>query len=241
MNKASLATASTAGASLTAEYDKLLAPDATLPSPPVYAARLSGLLKNLASASGAVAQSIKARQALIQNLQKLLVANQASLTDDQALLEVVETKKGTAEAQKQRVEDDILKGWPADTGNVATDADVAGRERSASGIPGGDDDEDDHSRPQMEELTPPPVESFTPEPSPPRLQADLVTPRDGTYGRPVVSRPFESGGGLGDGGSVFKKRKLDGGDPLLGGAGGVDAMADLDDDVAELLRSEGAG
>lgn len=228
LNKAVLAAASNAGSSLNAEYDKLLAPDAAAPAPPVYAARLSGLLKNLASASGAVAESIKARKALAQELQKLLDANQATLKTEEAQVEDLEAKKATAEAKKRKVEDEILKGLPSDTANVALEGQGGGNaERNAA-------DEDD-DRPQMEALTPPPVESFTPLDQSPAGRNGGEPAETAFHTQIPAARP--SDGGNHDGG-MFKKRKLDSGKPELMS---VDAMADLDDDVAELLRSEGGG
>ena len=44
------------------EYERLMGPTAAIPSAPVYAARLSGLLKTIAHAEGTVEQSVKARR-----------------------------------------------------------------------------------------------------------------------------------------------------------------------------------
>lgn len=56
---------------------------------------------------------------------------------------------------------------------------------------------------------------------------------------PPVRHYAGGGSGISGGGSAFKKRKLDGDFPGFGA--GEDAMADLDADVAELLRAESGG
>jgi regulator of Ty1 transposition protein 103 len=65
------------------DYDKLTNPIVAPPSAPVHAACLNGLLKTLANAEGAVAESIRARK-LIEGLEKLLSTNRAALTDEEA-------------------------------------------------------------------------------------------------------------------------------------------------------------
>ena len=213
-NKAHLSTSSVT-ASLSSEYDRLLFSSENLPPPPVYAARLSGLLKNLATASGAVAEGIKARQALISGLDDLLKTNQKKLAEEEAQRDALEVKKMGAEAKKREVEDEILRGQ---TAHVAIDD-------GAANAPEDDD------RPQMEALTPPPVESLTPpDPSP---VGGSATAMDSVMGS---NRLFEHSPPV-DG--AAKRRKLDNGGPAELMAG--DAMADLDDDVAELLRAEGRG
>src|SRR5947207_3250708 len=64
------------------EHEKMVDPSVPIPSPPVHAARLNALLKTLASAEGAVSESIKARRALIEGLEKLLDINRSLLAKD---------------------------------------------------------------------------------------------------------------------------------------------------------------
>jgi regulator of Ty1 transposition protein 103 len=64
-----------------AEYTKMTDPDAPVPTAPVHAAKLSALMKTLASAQGAVEASIQARKELIVGLEKLLESNRAKLAD----------------------------------------------------------------------------------------------------------------------------------------------------------------
>lgn len=76
MSSSSLALG-TAGSS----YDALIETD-KLPSPPLYAAKLSGLLKSLDSASSAISNAISTRKEVIAGLESLLQINQAALESD---------------------------------------------------------------------------------------------------------------------------------------------------------------
>jgi regulator of Ty1 transposition protein 103 len=74
------------------EYTSLNDPEAVQPTPPVYAARLSGLIKQLSNAETALSASIKARQSLIKDLG---------------------SRKTSTEAKKRDVEDAIMRGLTA--------------------------------------------------------------------------------------------------------------------------------
>lgn len=142
-------TASSASTNAHTEYGKLTDPNTPAPSPPVHAARLSALLKNLSTAEGAVAESIKARKALIQGLEKLLKSNNEAIAKfEQQQTELAE-KKAEIETKKRDVEDAIMRGL-ADTG-------------------------DEPPRPEVEGLTPPPVESLTPTGTPPPAPSFVTT------------------------------------------------------------------
>jgi len=224
VSKASLAVVNNM-AMCTAEYEKNMSPDAALPSAPVYAARLSGLVKALATASGAVSDSIKARKDLVAELDKLVEKNRAALAEDEQRLSDIKTKSDVVESKKREVEDEILRGLPADASNGTAGDGSNNQTDGASG--------DSPGRPQMEELTPPPVETFTPVGSPRENAAPAGADGHGADKMTLpLTRPFE-GSPADDG--VFKKRKMDDGSGLIQG----DAMADLDADVAELLRAEG--
>lgn len=134
------------------EYEKLTSPSNPIPTPPVHAARLSALLKNLANAEGAVAESIKARQSLISGLEKMLETNRAALVEEQTQHAELATRKTAIEGRKREVEDGIMRGLSA--------AETAAL--SVTPIPGSTTPELEPPRPNVEELTPPPVESFTP-------------------------------------------------------------------------------
>ncbi|KAH8704158.1 DUF618 domain-containing protein [Talaromyces proteolyticus] len=131
-----------------AEFDKSNDPSKPDPSPPVHAARLSQLLKALANAESSVSEIIKSRQSLIDGLEKLLDSNRASLAKENSLLTQLSEKKADTESRKRDVEDAIMRGLSA--------------ENSPAIHNGGDED----SRPEIETLTPPPVESLTPVDSP---------------------------------------------------------------------------
>lgn len=115
----------------------------------MHAAALSGLVKKLALAENAVADSIKARQALVSGLEALLATTRNQLNDDNAQLADLATRKSAIETRKSEVEAAILQGLSAAETNKISAAPLPGLER-----------------PSVEELTPPPMESFTPVGSP---------------------------------------------------------------------------
>ena len=115
----------------------------------MHAAALSGLVKKLALAENAVADSIKARQALVSGLEALLVTTRSQLTDSTNQLADLATRKSAIETRKSEVEAAILQGLSAAETNKISAAPLPGLER-----------------PSVEELTPPPMESFTPVGSP---------------------------------------------------------------------------
>ncbi|MCJ1416875.1 hypothetical protein MMC32_003214 [Xylographa parallela] len=247
------------------EYDKLMDPQTPAPTPPVHAARLSALLKSLANAEGAVSESIKARQDLIGGLEKLLETNRTTLANEETQHQEIVTRKTTVEAKKRDVEDGIMRGLSADTlgsivqGSPPSDAQPNGQHEPST----------EPERPQIEELTPPPVESLTPIGSPhlggeaaitiatgvddiPEEQSNHTqpgstvppsfVPADPPAGFDLLSSlsmpPHHAYAASPTNGSAYKKRKVEADfDDFIGG----DAMADLDDDVAELLRAESGG
>ncbi|KAH8671893.1 RNA polymerase II-binding domain-containing protein [Tricladium varicosporioides] len=229
-----------------ADYDKLTDPNAIVPSAPVHAARLNGLLKTLANAEGAVAESIKARKVLIEGLEKLLDANRVALAADEKQYELLSSRKQEIDNKKRDVEDSIMRGF-ATNSNPGTPA------GPGDGSPGGASHSPitpapEPDRPEVEALTPPgypqppqtePVPELDldsangsvsaahtiPSPQPPVVGADLLSSLSSPYAR--------SGPGAG---GIIKKRKLNVVDdfPDLGG----DAMDGLDADVAEMLYQD---
>lgn len=148
------------------EFTKLMDPNATLPTPPVHAARLSALMRNLASAQGAVEACVKARRELVAGMEKLLETNRAKLSEDEETLGKLNVRKEGVDAKKREVEDAIMRGLsnpssPAvstPTSNLPpTIPQPNGGATSASSS--------DPSAPDAETFTPPPpeVETFTPE------------------------------------------------------------------------------
>ncbi|MCJ1321930.1 hypothetical protein MMC15_007275 [Xylographa vitiligo] len=247
------------------EYDQLMDSQTPAPTPPVHAARLSALLKSLANAEGAVSESIKARQDLIGGLEKLLESNRTVLAGEEKQHQELVTRKITVEAKKRDVEDGIMRGLSADTSGSIVHGSPLPNDQ-----PNGQHElSTEPERPQIEELTPPPVESLTPIGSP-RLDvedsmtiatgADITQEQQSNITHPAftVLPPFVPAGAPAGfdllsslsmpshhayassptNGSAYKKRKVEADfDDFIGG----DAMADLDEDVAELLRAESGG
>lgn len=128
------------------EYEKVTNPSEPIPKLPVQASRLSALLKSLSTAEGAVAESIKARQALIEGLQKLIKTNSETLVKEENQKDELGQRKNEVESKRRAVEDDIMRGMSS--------------EPQADPGP-------EPPRPEIEGLTPPPVESLTPTGTPP--------------------------------------------------------------------------
>jgi len=229
------------------DYDKLMDPSAVVPSPPVHAARLNGLLKTLANAEGAVAESIKARRVLIEGLQKILDANRIALSAEETQLSQLSSRKTEIDAKKRDVEESIMRGFASNDspGSPAGEGSPGTHHSPVTPAPEPD-------RPEVEALTPPgypkpqapePVPDYNLEPSnggdqynngshnvqsyqqqPHADVSNVLSALSGSYARP---------GSATSGGSV-KKRKLNDDFPDLGG----DAMDGLDADVAEILRRD---
>ncbi|KAI5283948.1 hypothetical protein KEM54_001703 [Ascosphaera aggregata] len=173
------ATSNTSVTTADAEYDKLNGPDAQIPTPPVYAARLSQLLKSLAHAENSVFESIKSRKQLIEALEQLLNTNRECLSKEESQYETLKGKKEQTEAKKREVEDAIMRGLatePVTADGVArsrTTAAAAAAAAAGGALAGGAGAEADGSTsdttlrsPIVEALTPPPVEALTPIGSP---------------------------------------------------------------------------
>lgn len=234
------------------EYDKLLDPTNPVPAAPVFAARLNGLLKHLATAESAVAESVKARNNLVEALEKILATNRQALDADKAQQEELASRKATIESKKQEVELSIMR-------NLATNEDAQSPGDGPSASPGPEPD-----RPEMEALTPEPdapkMEALTPPPaqdaSTDFYNTSQPHPENGALQSPVPHHPHSpqrsafptSAPGiemLSNIASQYqavplavngsnKRRRVDSGEefPDLGGDDGIDA------DVAEMLRKD---
>lgn len=261
--------ASSSGAVSTAklEYEKLTDPASAVPSPPVHAARLSALLKALANAEGAVSESIKARQALIEGLEKVLETNRTALDGEASQQYELTSRKIKIEAKKREVEDGIMRGLSADSSpNIHGNGSPGIEAPKSSSTTAREATSAEPDRPDVEELTPPPIESLTPVGSPSAEQvpnaitianADILHEQQPNYTEPLPAMqppliPATAGSdllsslsmpharpqsGSPTNGIGMKRRRLDQGDEFAG-FGSADAMADLDEDVAELLRRE---
>lgn len=236
------------------DYEKLTGKDAVIPSAPVYAARLNGLLKSLASAEGAVAQSIKSRQALINGLEKLLDTHRLALTVDQANRTLLEGRRSEIDAKKKEVEDSIMRGLPTSNPTTPIGPDGSPSSMHAPGSPGPIAPEVEAltpPRPKYEELTPP--QAPIPDHAVPAVQPFTLDAAEVEPIIPLVEHDSASEPQAFDASSLAnlmglvqqhsspavplpKKRKLDGGDdfPDLGG----DAMDDLDADVVASLNEQ---
>ncbi|XXH00416.1 hypothetical protein Hte_006760 [Hypoxylon texense] len=213
------------------EYDKLLGPDSTAPSAPVYAARLSGLLKSLAQAEGAVDQCVKARRELVAALQKALDTNRNALISEEDQLETFVRRRMEVEDKKTEVERAIMAGLPADDEPY-----IPSNGFNDQPVPEPD-------RPEVEALTPPPTEQDVPEqraslsnteqPSSAGLaqEATLQPTTEDIATNPGLAAAYKSVVTAVNG---SKKRKLDDSNdfPDLGEDDGIDS------DVAEILRRD---
>ena len=209
-----------------------MGPNSTVPSAPVYAARLSGLLKTLAQAEGAVDQCVKARRELVAELQKVLDTNRNALISEEDQLETFVQRRMEVEDKKTEVEKAIMAGLPDDEPYYKNGTN--------------DQPDSEPDRPEIEELTPPPVEPFSDQDDtedeanevnevnvtyegttqPPATQGIELQPNAGAIQYKSVPTAINGS----------KKRKLDTGNdfPDLGEDDGIDS------DVAEMLRKDSA-
>lgn len=232
---------STSTTTATAESEKLLNPE-DQPPPPVHAARLTALLKTLANAESSVSEVIKSRTALIDGLEKLLATNKAELSKEESIATQLSETKTQTETKRRDVEDAIVRDLSIDN--------------SGGPQPGGDAAE--YARPEVEALTPPPVEALTPvgSPKPEQPQAShgpfteepsvplpegLVIPNvaqpDNGISYPDSSSLSPGGGNdfdLSTNGAA-KRRKVAHGEEDYAQF----ANEDLDADVAELIAEQG--
>ncbi|PSS28186.1 hypothetical protein M430DRAFT_15416 [Amorphotheca resinae ATCC 22711] len=244
------------------DYDKLTDPSAAVPSAPVHAARLNGLLKTLANAEGAVAESIKARKLLIEGLEKILDTNRNALLLEESQLAQISNRRSEIDAKKKDVEDSIMRGFASSNSNPGTPAGAGNGSPGVSQTPVTPAPEPD--RPEVEALTPPgypqpPATEPVPElnleasngngngngndtisapqasvspPPPPSAGSDLLSSLSTSTTYTSFGQPASTSGA-----SSVKKRKLNSGDEFPG-FGGEDAMEGLDADVAEMLRRD---
>ena len=201
---------------------------------------------------------------MLEGLDKLLESNKASLRSEESQHYELISRKTTIEAKKREVEDGIMRGLSAeeDSFGMAPGPIVNGGSHQDS-IPAEPErpTHEELTPPPVESLTP--VGSPRPESSNIQVPPDVIYNKqpDADARGPTVppplfsagaggingvspetsrniptpqSRPFAASPGSSSGGPT-KKRKLE---DDYGDFGGGDAMADLDDDVADLLRAE---
>ena len=246
-----VATAATTVPTAKSDYEKLKDPAKPVPTPPVHAARLSALLKSLVSAKSAVDEKIRARRSLLADLKKLVESNEASLIADETDTATFADNISEVEEKKKDVEDSIMRNLSADNTPV-TPGEAQGR--SASIGAGGANlspHDAEPERPDVEALTPPPIESTTPTGEPTTLNGSSTSEPPASLppmpaGSDLLSslnipavRPYA---GMSYGvqeGNTAKRRRLEDGNDVFG-SGEVGEDIKLDADVEELLRSESA-
>ena len=226
----------------TVDYDNLMDPASEPPSAPVHAARLSALLKKLASAEGAVAESIKARSELIVGLEKLLGTNREALEREESRHKELSVKKEAVDTKKREVEDEILRKLPLSESATRVGTNGDGAEGMKNGLR---DVSVEPERPQMEALTPP---DATESPVDPEDEFEPAEPGEESVGAfdpgtPTPPADFdfvapEDPSSQDNDGPSSKKRKLED-----GGFGGFvsDSGRGLEDDVDDLIKAEGGG
>ena len=201
-------------------YNRVTDPSAAMPTPPVHAARLNGLIKNLAAAEKAIKESSKARKILVESLEQLLGFVKRDLETDTKHLGEVLSRKAEMESKKAEVEMTILRSLSSE------------KPKSPEEAPGpGMSEPPEPDRPEVEALTPPPADNSGPFEPPTAEPARHVE----TLGRELLSNvasqyqsiPIHTNGSN-------KRRKVDSGEemPDLGDDDGIDA------DVVEMLRKE---
>lgn len=204
------------------EYEKQTDPSIAVPSAPVFAARLNGLLKTLSNAETATSESVTARESLIAGLEKMLEQNKTELETDRATLERLASRKTEIEERKQQVELAIMRALgPADGNGSQTN----GKEGALV---------QELDRPEMEALTPPAMEELTPPPPETEPLSPIGETRsqheadEATMGTASHAVPISSNGSN-------KRRRVDD-DSEFADVGGDDG---IDEDVAEMLKDEG--
>lgn len=236
-------------------YSALTDPAATLPAPPVLAARLSALLKSLASADTAVVESLRARATLAEALEALLAKNRAEQEVETAQQAQLNERRAEIESRKRSVEDDIMRGLSAEEADAAgavmadNDTNTAVGGAALNSTSGSHDSygngDGEIERPDVEPLTPPlapKVESFTPPYLPTASRLEAVEPMSlAPTEEPAITVPrvrtLSNSDGAPNGAKRRKtSRQGTGGDDDFAGFGtGEDAMEGLDADVVGML------
>lgn len=210
------------------EYEKQIDPSNAVPSAPVYAARLHGLLKTLSGAETAVSECVSARDSLIEGLEKMLQEHKSARDTDQKSRAQILARKEEIEEKKQQVELAIMRALGPTDGNGAPT-------NGEDGVPA-----QEPGRPEMEALTPPAMEEFTPpameQLTPPAPEAESLSPIGYTGEPEDTDSKMDSSHALpiSTNGSKKRRRVDDSGDfPDLEGDDGIDA------EVTEMLKEDG--
>ena len=165
------------------EFEKITDPDAHVPTPPLYCARLSNVVKALATAEGAVEASITTRKELLTELEKLVEKNRTELAEKEPLLSSLKGSKDRIEAMKKDVEDYIMQGLSHPSSPNATPPPPPSFANQANGITShrrsSRESKTPEAQAQNRSFTPPPpdVETLTP-PSAPEPEFGLIDATD---------------------------------------------------------------
>ena len=232
------------------EYEKLFASAQVSSSLPVRAAQLSGLLKSLASAENAVNESIKARNLLIEGLERLLEQNHASVKEELSHVERLRGKREKVELEKNGVEDAIMQGLSSVEEDVQTRAEKLEEQDATDGL-SNTTTWQNASRPDVEPLTPPPQSTTppfdppdaTPILHPPNQEPAQVSPGESRTLAQMASvdprrakvRPRPTSAATTNGVAPNIKRRKTSQDEEFGGFSNSDALEGLDKDVVDML------
>lgn len=146
--------ATSALASASQDYDKLMDSSNVALALPVFAARLNGLLNVLRSSCSTVSGYVKARKELVAELESLLAASKTELEEDEKKLDQLAQRANEIMDKKNEVEMEILRGL-GPTEDAATGLPT---DENATAEPPANIQGPDLEAPEMEALTPPAAE-----------------------------------------------------------------------------------
>lgn len=222
---------------------------------PLRIARYHKALKSLSQAETAVADSIKARSALIEELEKLVRINRDAIAGEEERREVLQGRSATISDLKRQEEDNVMRGpVPGAEASLLANSNVNGLDKSES---------EETGRLPTEELTPPPVEEITPIASPATNTVDAYgfgllndaaskdiawelpessggtgwnTPEPGADLLASLSRPFSSTDMAGEEVSSKKQRTRESSTHIVSSVV-AQSIPGLDNDVDDLISS----
>lgn len=215
-----------------------------LPAAPVYAARLSSLLKTLDTADIAVKGAIEARKSHIRNIERMLEQSKAALAKDEQTAADLAEKKGRTESTKASVEQLILEGMEESSGSGSSNSNNSGNDSNngsgdRGGTPGRNTTPNGLRSPEIEALTPPAQIQYEPEPPVPASELHhrhSIAPSD----PPNPPAEFHAGASellaslsgslLNGSGAGLKRPQTEEGNVYEG----------LDEDLVNILKKEGA-
>ncbi|TGZ84598.1 DUF618-domain-containing protein [Ascodesmis nigricans] len=208
------------------EFQKQFDPS-NLPPPPVYAARLSQLLKTLDTAEAAINGAIQARKAHVRNIERLLSQAKAALDkDEKAAADLAEKRRKTGET-KTDVENMILRSMEEGGDGNGNDNGIEG-ERSKT---------PENRSPEIEALTPP--GQIQSDPEPPTPASELHHRHSISATDPPAPVPFHAGASellasltapLAHNGVGMKRANVDEGNVFEG----------LDEDLVNMFKNQAA-